>query len=553
MDFKTQASMGFALLKQYGLRDFYYRFREWCDFQTRNRRYRKCLDSYFPSEEELLAQRQKKWEYEPLISIIVPTYETDRTFLRQLLDSVLCQTYGKLELCLADGSRTDAVVNVLKSYQDDRISYQRLEKNEGISENTNRGFEMATGEYLALLDHDDLLTPNALYEMVKALNEANPRPDMLYSDEDKMVGDSGIYCDPSFKPDYNEELLRRNNYICHFLVFSREILTKAGGLDGAYDGAQDHEFVLRCKSKGASFYHVPKVLYHWRIHPSSTAYDPGSKRYAYENGKKAIHAYLKGQGVEGKVALTKDLGIYRIKYVRNKRMSVAVLAAGEKQRKWLKDRTKVSKWTKASYYYAPNQNNREIEETKEDYIVMVGEGMEPEGENWLEELLSFCQEKRIGAVSGCILNRKRKILMSGMMVSKEGNVYPLFEGLPEIYRGYCHRADLSENVSTLPLDFVMFSREAWEAAGRISESLSFPAREVDFFARMRGCGYETVADSKLKILCKKKQGSYEMNPKDLSQLKKKWEGEWKHGDLAYNPNLWEGDGRFTFRKKGKTL
>lgn len=571
MDFKTQASMGLALLKQYGIRDFYDRFREWCDFQIRNRRYRECQDSYFPSEEELQVQRQKKWEYEPLISIVVPTYETDRTFLCQLLDSVLCQTYGKLELCLADGSKTDAVIDVLKNYQDDRISYRRLEKNEGISENTNRGFEMATGEYLALLDHDDLLTKNALYEMVKALNETNPRPDVVYSDEDKMVGDSNVYCDPSFKPDYNEELLRRNNYICHFLLFSREILTKAGGLDGNYDGAQDHEFVLRCKSKGASFHHVPKVLYHWRIHPSSTAYDPGSKMYAYENGKKAIGDYLKGQGIEAKIGLTKDLGIYRIKYIRNQEMSVAVLAASKEQIKQLKERTKVSKWTKVSYYYAPNQNNKEIAQTKEDYIVLIGEGMEPEGGNWLEELLSFCQEKRIGAVSGCILTKSRKILQSGMIISKEGNVYPLFEGLPEIYRGYCHRADIPENVSTLPLAFVLFSRQAWEAAGRIPENLTFPAKEVDFFVRMRSSGYEVVADSKLKIICKKKKSivlhaapghkkahsfryskayrPYEMKPKEWARLKKQWEAEWKRGDLAYNPNLWEGDGKFTFRKK----
>lgn len=158
------------------------------------------------------------------------------------------------------------------------------------------------------------------------------------------------------------------------------------------------------------------------------------------------------------------------------------------------------------------------------------------------------------------------------MVSKEGNVYPLFEGLPEIYRGYCHRADIPENVSTLPLDFVLFSRKAWEAAGGIPEKLTFPAKEVDFFARMRRCGYEVIADSRLKIICKRKQGiglhaasghgkahsfrysksyqPYEMKPKEWARLKKQWEDEWKQGDLAYNPNLWEGDGKFTFRKKG---
>ena len=551
MDFKTQAGMGMALLKQYGIRDFYYRFREWCQFQARNRRYRECKSSYFPSPGELQAQREKQWPYQPLISIVVPAFETDPAFLRQLLDSVIAQTYGNWELCLADASRSGVVEQVQKEYQDSRICYLRLTENAGISENTNRGFGMAHREYLALLDHDDLLTENALFEMVNALNEVSPRPDVIYSDEDKMIGDSGNYCDPSFKPDYNEELLRRNNYICHFLLFSREILERTGGLDGAYDGAQDHEFVLRCKSQGASFYHIPKVLYHWRIHASSTAYDPGSKLYAYENGKKAIQEYLKAQGIAAKVDLTKDLGIYRIKYARTKKMSVAVLVEDKAQRDRLKERTKVSKWTQVSYYHAPNQSNREISKAKGDYIVLVGAGMEPEGPGWLEELLSFCQDGQVGAVSGCILSGRRRILQSGIAVTAGGKAVPLFEGLPEIYRGYCHRADIPENVSTLSLSFVLFSRKAWEDAGKIPERLSFPAREVDFFARMRSKGYGAVADSRLKVLCSKRPNAYAMKPKEAAYLKKQWGSTWERGDMAYNPNLWDGDGRFTFRKKAR--
>ena len=549
MNFITQAGMALALLRQYGVQDFYYRFREWCDFRTRDHRYQKCLSSYFPSQAKLQTQREERWGFEPLISIIVPTYETDGKFLRQLLDSVLCQTYGNLELCLADGSNTDRVEAVVREYKDPRIFYKHLEKNGGISENTNCGFEMAHGEYLALLDHDDLLTPNALYEMVKALNEAAPRPDVLYSDEDKMVGDSQHYCDPNFKPDYNEALLRRNNYICHFLMFSKKILDKAGGLDPAYDGAQDHEFVLRCRAQGAKFYHIPKILYHWRVHPASTAYDPCSKLYAYENGKKAILNYLNNQGVQAKISLTKDLGIYRINYTHNRLMQVAVLVAKQEQLWQLKGMTKVSDRTKVTYHYAPKQNNKEIEKRSEDYIVMVGEGMEPEGENWLEELLGFCQERRVGAVSGRIFNKRRKTIHSGMVVSAKGSVYPLFEGLPEIYRGYCHRADIPQNVSTLSLDFVLFSKEAWRAAGKFAEGLSFPAREVDFFARMRECGYDVVVDSKLKIICKRDgKPDYQIKPEEFSRLQKRWEEIWRHGDLAYNPNLWEGDANFTFHR-----
>ncbi len=549
MDFKTQARMGLTLWKQYGPRDFYYRFREWCGFQGRNRSYQKSKELYFPSREEQNAQREKIWDYAPLISIVVPAYETDRVFLRQLIDSALQQTYGKLELCIADGSRSSQVEQVVRTYQDCRITYQKLGRNGGISENTNQGLAFAKGEYLALLDHDDLLAPNALYEMVKALNNVQPRPDLLYSDEDKMVGDSDVYCDPNFKPDYNEELLRRNNYICHFMMFSRAILEQAGGLDPAYDGAQDHEFVMRCKRHGAVFCHVPKILYHWRGHPSSTALDPGSKRYAYENGKKAIRDYLESQGIEAEVELTKDLGVYRVTYARKQEMQVAVLAGSKEQLSYLERITKTSGLTKVSYYYAKEQGNQEIAKTTEPYIVLAARGMMPQQEGWLEELLGFCQETRVGAVSGRILNTKRNTIASGMMVNQEGKVHPLFAGLPEIYRGYCHRADIPGNVSTLPLDFVLLSRQAWEEAGRIPDSLSFPAREVAFFAQMKRCGYDVVVDSNVTVVCKEKwKRSFEIAPGDFAKLEERFGEHWRQGDMAYNPNLWQGDGKFRLRK-----
>lgn len=550
MDFKTQAGMGMRLLRQYGAKDFYCRFREWCNFQTGNHRYQKNRSSYFPDRQELERQRGVAWEFAPLISIVVPTYETAEHFLRQLIDSVLAQTYGNLELCLADGSSSDCVEKVVKTYQDSRISYKRLAKNDGISENTNQGFAMAKGEYLALLDHDDLLTENALYEMVKVLNEEEVRPDMVYSDEDKMVGDSTDYCDPNFKPDYNEELLRRNNYICHFLLFSREILEKAGGLDGTYDGAQDHEFVLRCRRYGAKFCHIPKVLYHWRVHPSSTSYNPESKLYAYENGKKAIRDYLKSCGVEAEVELTKDLGVYRISYVRNRKMRVAALVQNDKQLEALKEHTAVSELTDISWLCSEKHGNRTLEKINADYILIARDGMLPKKDDWLERMLAFCQEERVGAVSGVFRGIGNKILQNGMMVSREGKVYPLFEGLSKIYTGYAHRAAIPGNVSTLPLDFVLLSKKAWEEAGRFDVGYSFPAREVDFFARMRGCGYEIVADPEVEIRCPRGFAwDYNVKPKEFARLKQRWGKDWQHGDMAYNDNFWEGDGTFTFRKQ----
>ena len=545
MDVRALAGMGMRLLRQYGIKGFYYRFLEWCSLKSRTRSYRKNRSRYFPSEQELREQRRKQWEFSPLISIVVPAYETAENFLRQLLDSVLGQTYENLEVCIADGSDSDCVEKIVSSYQDSRISYKRLLKNEGISENTNRGFEMAKGEYLGLLDHDDLLTPNALYEMVKALNEAEERPDVLYSDEDKMEGDSREYCEPYFKSDFNEELLRRNNYICHFLLFSREILEKAGGLNSDYDGAQDHEFVLRCRRNGARFYHIPKILYHWRIHASSTSHNPASKLYAYENGKKAICDYLESQNIKAKVELMKDLGFYRVTYQRNKKMSVTVLASSTEQLEQLKRQTEVSEYTDVGWQCAKEHGNNEIERTKADYVLLASDKMMPEKGDWLERLLAFCQEERVGAVTGIFLDTRRKVLQNGMMVSTKGSVHPLFEGLPKSYQGYFRRAAVAGNVSTLALDFTLLSKEAWQRAGKFDESLSFPAREADFFARLLAKGYEAVADPETRILCARGfRWDYTIEAKEFQQLKQRWGEHWKQGDMAYNVNLCEEDGRF---------
>lgn len=305
-----------------------------------------------------------KFEYAPLVSIVVPAYETAPVFLRQLVDSVLEQTYSNLELCIADGSNTTIVKDTLNEYKDERISYIKLSKNDGISNNTNEGFDNAKGEYIALLDHDDLLTPNALYEMVKELNAHDKIPDMVYSDEDKIVADTGKLINPAFKPDLNEEFLRHTNYICHFLMFSRELLDKVGGLNQEFDGAQDFEFVLRCNGAGADIKHVPKILYHWRIHPDSTAANPNSKLYAFENGNKAIKKYLTEIGEDGTPALTKDLGFYKIDYDLKGDYSVTVLANDEKQINEMKKKQREMSNLHIEYKVVKGQLSKEVEAVK---------------------------------------------------------------------------------------------------------------------------------------------------------------------------------------------
>lgn len=278
-----------------------------------------------PGAEELERQRNEKFASMPLISIVVPAYETREEFLSALIDSVTAQSYENWELILADASesgRVKACVErkqaVLEKKQAGKIKYHALYANEGISANSNRGIRHAEGEYIGLLDHDDLLTPDALYEMVKAVNtlaEQDVHARLLYSDEDKCDEEGRRFYEPNIKSDFNFDFLLSNNYICHFLLMEARLM-KELKLRSDFDGAQDYDLILRAvgRIREEEIAHVGKVLYHWRCHDLSTAANPASKLYAYEAGKAALQDFLEEKEISGQAADTEHVGFYRIVY-----------------------------------------------------------------------------------------------------------------------------------------------------------------------------------------------------------------------------------------------
>lgn len=309
-------------VKKNGIKQAYYAARE------RMERMRKDSYHYEPvSEEVLQAQREKGAAFSCRFSILVPAYETPEKYLRAMVDSVLAQTYGNFELIIADASESDRVKRVVASYHDERILYKRLKENGGISVNTNQALKDAAGDYAALLDHDDLLTPDALYEMAQKIEEADKngvKLQLLYSDEDKCDAETSHFYEVHRKPAFNLDLLLSNNYICHFLVMECALMQKLG-FRSACDGAQDFDLVLRavhemCNEDKAEITrklpiaHIPKVLYHWRSHAASTAENPESKRYAYDAGRRAVEDFLKISGWKGKVCHLRHLGFYRVEY-----------------------------------------------------------------------------------------------------------------------------------------------------------------------------------------------------------------------------------------------
>ena len=287
------------------------------------------------TEQEMEKQKSAVWEKPEKFSILVPAYETDTKHFHEMIDSVLSQTYPEFELIIADASPTDKLTKEMECYEDNRIRYVRLEENKGISENTNAALAVATGSYIALLDHDDTLEADALYRMMEAIRDCREHrgiePKMLYSDEDKGNGDMSEFYEPHYKVAFNLDLLLSNNYICHFLVMKSSLM-KELKFRKEYDGAQDHDLVLRAAGKlvdnRRAIVHVPYVVYHLRCHTGSTAENPQSKMYAYESGRRAVEDFCNSQGWKVQVTHTKHLGFFRVEYsggILNQRSDVAAV------------------------------------------------------------------------------------------------------------------------------------------------------------------------------------------------------------------------------------
>ncbi len=303
-------------------------------YAVRERLEKKDTDSYTyvaPSEKELQDQRLRTWENPLTFSILVPLYRTGTGYFTEMVESVLAQTYPYFELILLDAGGEGyeqelkqaghpTLQELTVGYGDGRVIYHKLAENQGIAENTNAGLELATGDYIVLLDHDDLLTADALYEMAAAIErktKSGVEPLMLYSDEDKCDGEAKRFYEPHYKLDFNLDLLLTNNYICHLTVIKTALFRELK-LRGAYNGAQDFDLVLRVAAQGMGqqerVVHVAKILYHWRCHTDSTAANPASKMYAYEAGKRAVEDFVAKQGWNARVEHLKHLGFYRITY-----------------------------------------------------------------------------------------------------------------------------------------------------------------------------------------------------------------------------------------------
>ena len=571
---------GLLYMKHFGPKEFWIRLTE--RFQADDVDYEEWYKNHKPTMEELQRQREEKFDYEPMISILVPVYNTPEEFLKQMIQSVRKQTYDNWELCIANANpANETVAEILRisSTKDERIKVKDVPENEGIAQNTNAVLAIATGDYIGLLDHDDLLTPDALYEVVKMINE-NDRPQVLYSDEDKITMDLSEHFQPHMKPEYNKDLLRSNNYITHFFVAERMLVEEVGGEDGEYNGAQDYDLILKCTERAKGIAHIPRILYHWRVHKASTADKPASKMYAFDAGKRAIEDHLKRCGEICKVSHEKDLGFYRVKYQVQGSPLISIIIPNKDQvesldkclesiekssyknyeiiivennstedatfayyKKIESDKIRIVYWTDEFNYSAIN--NFGVKHARGDYLLLLNNDVEVITTDWLEELTANCQRKDVGIVGARLYYPDDTIQHAGIVIGIGGVAGALFVGMPRMFTGYLHKAAIQQDLSAVTAACMMVKRSVYEELGGLEEELKVAFNDVDFCLRAREKGYLVVYDPNVELYHfeSKSRGTEDSKEKirrfqnEIEYMRSHWLELLKKGDPMYNPNL----------------
>jgi GT2 family glycosyltransferase len=544
--------------------------------------YARWIQKHEPSLAALQQQRTTAFARRPTISIVMPTYNTPAPFLAAVIDSVLAQTYPHWELCVADGnSSADWVRPMLEQYaaKDARIKLQFLDANRGIAGNTNAGLALATGEFVALLDHDDTLAPFALFEVVKTINN-QPEADLIYSDEDKL-DETGRRVEPCFKPDWSPDTLRSHNYICHLLVLRQTLLATLGGVREGFDGAQDYDLVLRASEQARRIAHIPKVLYHWRMHQQSTAFNTKSKTYIVEAGCKALGEHLERMRTPARVLPTSLHGAYRVIYHLPQQPLVSILIPNRDSAAMLsrcveslarssyanyelvilennstqddtlsyyrqlegQGNVRILPWKKPFNYAAVN--NYGAAQARGDVLLFLNNDVEAINPDWLEWMVKHALRPEVGAVGAKLLYADDTIQHAGIVVGMGGVAGHVHLRFPRDAEGYMQRLRVTHNCAAVTGACLMTRRAVFEQCGGFDESFVLAFNDVDLCLQIQALGYRVIwtPEAELYHLESKTRG-YEDTPEKQARFSReyrlfvtKWGQYLKTGDPYYNPNF----------------
>lgn len=517
-------------------------------FFTERRSYDKLCRYTRPSYEELERQRREQPDCSPRISILVPMYNTPYDFFRELIDCVEAQTYSNWELCLADGtgSETDSSRYAVERMKNDsRIIYRMLDSNEGISENTNRALDIATGEFVALMDHDDIITPDCLYHMVMAINE-DPLADSVYSDEDKVDMEGRKFFEPHFKPDYNIDYLRSCNYICHMFMTRASIAREAGGFRKEFDGAQDFDFIFRCAEMSRHVAHVPRVLYHWRCHANSTAAVPDSKLYAYQAGVASINGHFERTGIPMKAEMGASFGYYKNVPVINEEPPVDIILYGDDNDRALCRRAIAGityKNIKIRECGAEASSiNEAVSAAPDEYILLMDARITGVTADFAEQLMGYVQRDDVSAASAKTYGSDGCIYHTFLVMGIERSFGYAFRQLDKDNNGYFMRINVPQDVSGVDFTCTLIKKRDWAAAGGIAERMPLTYGAADFSFRLPGkIVYVPYAQAEIAASSDEKWHTDEWD----AAFAKKWKENLSKTDRYYNCNLTRRDTNFT--------
>lgn len=512
---------------------------------------KQIRDYHVPRKKDLERQRQTAWQRSPLISIITPLYNTSEMFLRQMIESVQSQTYSNWELCLADGSDDahDYVEEVCNTYiqKDSRIVYHRLAKNEGIVGNTNRCINLASGEYLGLLDHDDILHPSALYEAAKTIEKG---ADFIYTDEMKFRDIPEASIDIVCKNGFGKDELRSHNYICHFVAFKKSLLE---GMVELYrsecEGSQDYDMVLRLTEKAEHIVHIPKILYYWRVHEGSVSMNLAGKQYAVDSAKQAIIDQLKRTGETGKVACNLPYEtIYRISYnIRKNPMVSVILKRNHRKTNLSSYVKKLLERTKYRPLEIVGTGLDEVilrgdcvsfsKKASGEYFIFLTDDCLPLTDTWIEEMLMYAQREDVGCVGPWILYRNHTTCFAGAVLDSQepSGIHLINRGMLEDEQGYEANMRHVRNTTILTGRCMMIARKRFgELDGFNIEMKDF--QDADLCLKSREAGYWNVWTCFAKIESGRSPRK-DVLWKESDAFRKKWSERLQQEDEFYHPLL----------------
>ena len=536
-----------------------------------------------PSSAKLEQYRKdvKNFKYRPKISIITPVYNPDIEWIKAAVESVLSQAYDNWELCIADASTKEAIKKCLKNYaeKDSRIKVKFLVENKGIAENSNEALSIATGEYIGLLDHDDEISPDALYEVVKYLQDNDA--DMIYSDEDK-IDINGNRTGAFFKPDWSLDMFLSLMYTCHFGVYNKKIIDDIGGFRVGYNGSQDYDLVLRFVEKANNIHHIPKILYHWRMVPGSVAEAVDAKNYAYVSAKKALTDYIGRNNICGEILDGTWKGSYRLRRELCKTPLVSIIIPTKDRKDVLKkcidsilgntsytnyeiivvDNNSTEKDTCDYFEELKRETNIKILQYKKDFnfsainnfavknasgdvILFLNNDTEIISKEWINAMVEHIQRDEVGIVGCKLLYANDKIQHAGVILGIGGVAGHSHKYFQDSDPGYLYRPHIIQNVSAVTAACMMIRKDVFESVGGFDENIVVAFGDVDLCLKIVDKGYMIVYTPYAKLYHHESLSrGYEDNPekqerfsREVKYIREKWGNTIDKGDPYYSHNL----------------